>query len=54
MARKNDEITSEEDAHVESGDPLGFRVDGKKYRDRVKAAFAATRAATEPAEPPTA
>jgi acetyl-CoA carboxylase carboxyl transferase subunit beta len=28
----------EEDANIESVDPLGFRVDGKKYRDRVKAA----------------
>ncbi len=28
----------EEDQGVESADPLEFRVDGKKYRDRVKAA----------------
>src|SRR5919106_105176 len=28
----------EHDVGVESGDPLGFRVDGKKYRDRLKAA----------------
>jgi acetyl-CoA carboxylase carboxyl transferase subunit beta len=28
----------EQDMRVESGDPLEFRVDGKKYRDRVKAA----------------
>src|SRR5262249_20170513 len=28
----------EDDLHVESGDPLGFRVDGKKYRDRLRAA----------------
>jgi acetyl-CoA carboxylase carboxyl transferase subunit beta len=28
----------EHDQAVESGDPLGFRVDGKKYRDRLKAA----------------
>src|SRR5262249_12692508 len=27
----------EEDAGVESTDPLGFRVDGKKYRDRLRA-----------------
>src|SRR5262245_21539714 len=27
----------EHDLGVESGDPLGFRVDGKRYRDRVKA-----------------
>ncbi|MBI4510917.1 MAG: acetyl-CoA carboxylase carboxyltransferase subunit beta [Deltaproteobacteria bacterium] len=28
----------EEDFAVESGDPLGFRVDGKRYRDRLRAA----------------
>ena len=28
----------EEDTGVESADPLGFRVDGKRYRDRLKAA----------------
>jgi acetyl-CoA carboxylase carboxyl transferase subunit beta len=28
----------EDDARVVSGDPLEFRVDGKKYRDRVRAA----------------
>ncbi|MSP16136.1 MAG: acetyl-CoA carboxylase carboxyltransferase subunit beta [Myxococcales bacterium] len=32
----------EADLGVESGDPLGFRVDGKKYRDRVKAARKST------------
>jgi acetyl-CoA carboxylase carboxyl transferase subunit beta len=35
----------EEDLGVESGDPLGFRVDGKKYRDRVPAAKKAAAAA---------
>jgi acetyl-CoA carboxylase carboxyl transferase subunit beta len=28
----------EDDVAVESGDPLGFRVDGKRYRDRIKLA----------------
>jgi len=28
----------EDDTGVESADPLGFRVDGKRYRDRIKAA----------------
>jgi len=32
----------EEDTGVESADPLGFRVDGKRYRDRVKATKKAT------------
>jgi acetyl-CoA carboxylase carboxyl transferase subunit beta len=35
----------EEDMGVESGDPLGFRVDGKRYRDRVKAARKSASAA---------
>jgi acetyl-CoA carboxylase carboxyl transferase subunit beta len=35
----------EEDAGIESGDPLEFRVDGKKYRDRLKAARKAAGAA---------
>lgn len=34
----------EDDVLVESGDPLGFRVDGKRYRDRVKAAKKASGA----------
>ena len=33
----DDDSFVEEDMAVESADPLGFRVDGKRYRDRVKA-----------------
>src|SRR5687767_14833486 len=29
---------NEHDEHLESADPLGFRVDGKKYVDQIKAA----------------
>src|SRR5262245_11581854 len=34
----------EEDVEVESADPLGFRVDSKKYRDRIRVAKKTTRA----------
>ena len=35
----------DEDGGVESADPLGFRIDGKKYRDRIRTAKKTTGAA---------